>query len=209
MLQNLVQLARLVAILSTKRLTLRIPRQPAWSLNSMNLKTFEEKYPFKGHESTLGNSSIKYTWCNSIARDKWSRIDRVLVDPKWLEVFNLKLWGLPRLISDHCPLLLMEDERDWGPKPFRIINAWSLHPCFPAFVEKTWKEAEVEGWAGFVLLKKLKILKFELKAWHKEVFGSVNVKLKEAEEKLHFLDLAAESRDLDEAERTRRRIVRD
>ncbi|KAL7181638.1 hypothetical protein ACSBR1_040519 [Camellia fascicularis] len=86
----------------------------------------------------------KYTWCNSITGDKWSRIDRVLVDPKWFEVFNLKLWGLPRLISDHCPLLLMEDERDWGPKPFRIINAWSLHPCFPAFVEKTWKGAEVE-----------------------------------------------------------------
>ncbi|XP_028113902.1 uncharacterized protein LOC114311939 [Camellia sinensis] len=46
-------------------------------------------------------------------------------------------------------------------------------------------------------------------AWHKEVFGSVNVKLKEAEEELHFLDLAAESRDLDEAERARSRIVRD
>ncbi|XP_028122358.1 uncharacterized protein LOC114319532 [Camellia sinensis] len=111
----------------------------------------------------------KYTWCNSLAGEKWSRIDRVLVDPQWLEVFNLKLWGLPRLISDHCPLLLMEDDRDWGPKPFRVINAWSLHPSFPAFVEK----------------------------------------LKEAEEELHHLDLSAESRDLDNSEKDRRRVIRD
>ena len=98
-----------------------------------------------------------------------------------MEVFNLKLWGLPRLISDHCPLLLMEDDRDWGPKPFRIINDWSLHPSFPAFVERIWKETEVEGWVWFVLQKKLKLLKLELKKWHKEIFGCVNVQLQEAE----------------------------
>ncbi|XP_028122360.1 uncharacterized protein LOC114319534 [Camellia sinensis] len=62
----------------------------------------------------------RFTWCNSFVGKKWSKIDRVLVDPKWLEVFKLKLWGLPRLVSDHCPLLMMEDERDWGPKPLGL-----------------------------------------------------------------------------------------
>ena len=87
----------------------------------------------------------------------------MLVDPKWLEMFNLKLWGLPRLISDHCPLLMMEDSRDWGLRPFWFLNAWSLHPHFLPFVEKWWKEHEVEGWAGFKLFSKMKGLKLALK----------------------------------------------
>lgn len=57
----------------------------------------------------------KFTWCNTLEGKKWSRIDRFLLSPEWLVTYKLKLWGLPRTISDHCPLLLMEDGRDWGP----------------------------------------------------------------------------------------------
>ncbi|KAK8538856.1 hypothetical protein V6N12_034563 [Hibiscus sabdariffa] len=32
--------------------------------------------------------------------------------------------SLPRGISDHVPLCLVMDETDWGPRPFRFINAW-------------------------------------------------------------------------------------
>lgn len=101
----------------------------------------------------------KFTWCNSQIREKWSRIDRFLLDPEWLENFNLKLWGLSRQLSDHCPILLMEDERDWGPRPFRFLNAWAAHPTFVSVVEKTWSEYQVEGWAGFRCLMKFKALK--------------------------------------------------
>lgn len=69
-----------------------------------------------------------YTWSNSQDNEKWSRIDRFLLDPNWLERFKLKQWGLPRTMSDHCPLMLMEDEREWGPKPFKFFNAWLSHP---------------------------------------------------------------------------------
>ncbi|KAL7222702.1 hypothetical protein ACSBR1_024407 [Camellia fascicularis] len=65
----------------------------------------------------------KFTWSNAQDGEKWSRIDRFLLNPEWLLKFNFKEWGLPRLFSDHCPILLMDDERGWGPKPFRFINA--------------------------------------------------------------------------------------
>ncbi|KAL7250145.1 hypothetical protein ACSBR1_012198 [Camellia fascicularis] len=42
----------------------------------------------------------QYTWGNS---QSWSRIDRFLVNPDWLEWFKLKVWGLPRRLSDHLP----------------------------------------------------------------------------------------------------------
>ncbi|XP_028062050.1 uncharacterized protein LOC114265429 [Camellia sinensis] len=57
----------------------------------------------------------QYTWGNS---QSWSRIDRFLVNPEWLEWHRYKVWGLPRLFSDHSPILLMEDDRNCGPKPF-------------------------------------------------------------------------------------------
>ncbi|XP_028052944.1 uncharacterized protein LOC114257381 [Camellia sinensis] len=64
-----------------------------------------------------------FTWFNSFEGDRWSRIDRFLVNFIWREKFRLKLWGLLRSISDHCSLLLMEDDRNWGPRPFRFLNA--------------------------------------------------------------------------------------
>ncbi|XP_028076150.1 uncharacterized protein LOC114278324 [Camellia sinensis] len=112
------------------------------------------------------------------------------------------------LFFDHCPILLMDDERDWGPKPFRFINAWTLHPSFPLIVDKVWHESRIIGRAGYVLFQKLKILKLELKKWNSEVFGNLSTKLKEAEEELVELDILVESRPLEEVERVRRREVR-
>ncbi|KAL7220774.1 hypothetical protein ACSBR2_013629 [Camellia fascicularis] len=146
----------------------------------------------------------RFTWCNSFVGEKWRKIDRVLVDPKWLEVFKLKLWGMPRLVLDHCPLLVMEDERDWGPKPFRVLNAWFLHKNLRSFWESKWEEAIVVGWVGFILAQKLKFLKNGLKGWNVEVFGNVINQLKLVEGELHSFDLLAEVRDLDGEEKARR-----
>lgn len=79
-----------------------------------------------------------FTWCNDVGERRWSRLDRFLLDTGWLEKFSFKQWGLSRSISDHCPVIIMTDERDWGPKPFRCINAWSTHPNFVAEVKNAW-----------------------------------------------------------------------
>lgn len=81
-------------------------------------------------------------------------------------MFRLKQWGLPRSLSDHCPLLLMEDGRDWGPRPFRFLNAWFLHPDFKPMVKKSWEEATIFGWARYRLKGKLAKLKVDLKKWN-------------------------------------------
>ncbi|XP_028062821.1 uncharacterized protein LOC114266128 [Camellia sinensis] len=150
----------------------------------------------------------KFTWCNAQGGEKWSRIDRILLNPEWLLKYNFKVWGLPRLFFDRCPILLMDDVRDWGLKPFRFINAWTSHPSFPSLVAKVWHESSIIGRAGYVLFQKLKILKVELKKWNFEVFGNLVTKLKKAEEELTEREIVAEDRSLVEAERFRRREVR-
>ncbi|XP_028121762.1 uncharacterized protein LOC114318984 [Camellia sinensis] len=152
----------------------------------------------------LGRS---FTWSNSVKGERWSKIDRFLLDPSWLEKFKFKLWGLPRIVSDHCPLLLKEDERNWDPRPFRFLNAWLLHPSFTANVQRSWVDVQVQGWAGSRVKMKFR-LKDELKRWNTEVFGCVENQLKKAENELHEYDLLAESRLLDSQETARRRVLR-
>lgn len=151
----------------------------------------------------------QFTWSNSQDGARWSRLDRFMFNPEWLVKFKFKLWGLPRVISDHCPLLLLDDEVDWGPRPFKFINAWTLHPLFLPFVKKIWVEVEAHGWAGFVLWKKLKTLKEVIRKWNVEVYGNLTLNIKKDEKELHVLDLAAETRILDDSEVNRKRDVRD
>ena len=56
----------------------------------------------------------KFTWGESQKGDKWSRLDRFLLHYEWVEKFDSKQWGLPRALSNHSPILLMKDEKDWG-----------------------------------------------------------------------------------------------
>lgn len=98
----------------------------------------------------------------------------------------------------------MEDDRDWGPKPFRFINAWTLHPQFLSVIKAAWLGTVVTGWAGYVILVKLRTLRWTLKKWNIEEFGNVSHSVKLAENELHNLDLMAESRELSEIEAGRR-----
>ncbi|XP_028087686.1 uncharacterized protein LOC114288382 [Camellia sinensis] len=103
----------------------------------------------------------------------------------------------------------MEDERNWGPSPFRFVNAWTLHPEFILIAQKAWSERLVQGWAGYRVQRKLGGLKEELKRWNIEVFGVVEEQLKKAEEDLHALELLAESRVLEPNEVACRREAKD
>ncbi|KAL7163159.1 hypothetical protein ACSBR2_039292 [Camellia fascicularis] len=57
----------------------------------------------------LGRS---YTWCNDVEGESWSRLDRFLLDTRWFKKFFFKQWGLNKSISNHCSIIIMNDERD-------------------------------------------------------------------------------------------------
>lgn len=74
---------------------------------------------------------------------------RFLVHNEWLKKWPDSIQkGLPRAISDHCPLLLETTSVDWGPRPFRFLNVWLQHPTFKDFVANTWNSIDIDGWAG-------------------------------------------------------------
>lgn len=73
-----------------------------------------------------------------------------------MEFQECKLHGLQRQFSDHNPLILdLVEKEDWGPKPFRTIDAWFTNPYFKEIVKKEWKNlGDVAPHKKFLSIKK-------------------------------------------------------
>ena len=87
----------------------------------------------------------KFMWFKPDGTTK-SRIDRVLVNEDWLQLCPMsKQYVLQREVSDHCALVVKSVEKDWGPKPFRTIDAWFLDKGFSRMVQDKWQSYSVQG----------------------------------------------------------------
>ncbi|CAJ2628008.1 unnamed protein product [Trifolium pratense] len=119
----------------------------------------------------------KFSWVSPDGK-AMSRLDRFLLSEGFVEKSGISgQWIGDRDISDHCPVWLLCSSCDWGPKPFRVVNAWLEHPDFKKFVESSWKSFNVGGKKAYVLKEKLKLLKESLKKWNKDVFGILDLNI--------------------------------
>lgn len=106
-----------------------------------------------------------------------SKIDRFLLSEK-----VIKIWGVVdqiignRDVSDHCPIWVIVDNSDWGPKPFRVNNSFEIKEFIP-FVEKFWKNLHIYGRSDYVLKEKFRLFNFVLRKWNKEVFGRMDLEI--------------------------------
>jgi hypothetical protein len=110
---------------------------------------------------------------------------------------------LPRLLSDHFPLMLDCGAPRGGSRYFKFENMWLKSEGFVEQVKTWWLSYNFHGLPSYILASKLKALKADLKKWNEEVFGDVGKK-KELLEGIRDLDVIAEDRDLVEEERMRK-----
>ena len=54
---------------------------------------------------------------------------------------------------------------------------WLRVEGFSDLTKKWWPEEDVQGYASYVIARKLKDVKVELKKWNKEVFGDLKVRI--------------------------------
>ena len=65
----------------------------------------------------------EYTWFHDSKNPSMSRIDRVLVSADWEDHFlDVTQRPLPRVISDHCPLLVEAGVMSRGKNSFKFEN---------------------------------------------------------------------------------------
>lgn len=139
-----------------------------------------------------------FTWFRGHAK---SKLDRLLVNPEWIGVFPaLQVSILNRSISDHCPLLVVSKERNWGPKPFRFQNCWLTHPRCMRIIREIWSES-----SNCNLNEKLRLAKGRLKEWNLKEFGHIDHNIASLENTIRDFDQISNSRDLTNDEVSERR----
>ncbi|XP_042056291.1 uncharacterized protein LOC121800866 [Salvia splendens] len=127
----------------------------------------------------IGADGPKFTWARG---DTFERLDRVLLGEGWVNLFeSTRVTNLPRLLSDHCPLLVRCQVP--GPQPklsFRFQNMWVRHHLFLNEVERCWKKDT--GTREMINVQiKLSRLKTSLRVRNRVVFGNIFEGLKKAE----------------------------
>ncbi|XP_068487034.1 uncharacterized protein [Phaseolus vulgaris] len=145
-----------------------------------------------------------FTWFNSNGKAK-SRLDRVLVIEEWMQIWpTCKQYVQRRDVSDHCALVVKSTVKDWGPKPFRSIDAWIMERGFTGLVKDKWSSYSAQGNALIVIKEKLKQLKGDLKVWNRDVFSNIDTSKKPILKELEALDCKDCSGVLSEKERLQR-----
>ncbi|KAH1202923.1 putative ribonuclease H protein [Glycine max] len=96
--------------------------------------------------------------------------------------------NLERNYSNHCPIIMKSKSIDWGPKPFKVFDAWLKNKEYQKVVRDCWAANQLFGWGGFVLKNKLKILKARLKLWSKENAADMCNKMKQIQQELNDLE---------------------
>lgn len=121
----------------------------------------------------MGYVGAPFTWSNmrSGVANIQERLDRALCNQAWQTLFpETVVTHLPRVKSDHCPLLLQVIRRlarRWE-YPFRVLAAWYHHDQFHELVQAGWGGSEDET-------VRVKMQRFSGLAsiWNKEVSGNI------------------------------------
>jgi len=118
-----------------------------------------------------------------------SRLDRFLLFDKWCDAWpNCIQVAQQRGLLDHVPVMLFDDEANWGPRLLRMLKCWASFPGYDDYVHNTWGSFNIVGWSGFVLRKKLKLMKLSLKMWHQQHSQNLNAKIDSVKNRISVLD---------------------
>lgn len=112
-----------------------------------------------------------FTWTNrrNVNGLIHTSFDRCWANPSWtIDYLEANVAHLPRLSSNHCPLLLSLSRMDHNKlqQPFKFEKRWLSHPGFPTIVERAWDQASSldQSISSFTTLAV---------TWNKEVFGNL------------------------------------
>ncbi|XP_060212097.1 uncharacterized protein LOC132639674 [Lycium barbarum] len=135
--------------------------------------------------SDLGYFGSNFTWCNERKNNDviWKRLVRVLANDDWTNLFyKTTVQHLPRISSDHCPILISACKEDNNfVKYFRFLNLWVDQAGFYDLVKLHWN-SEITGNIFWVVHQKLKLVSKALSEWSRSQVGDIFLKLQLMEE---------------------------
>lgn len=122
----------------------------------------------------LGFQGAVFTWSNGKVKEI---LDRGFCNADWrLNFPEAKVVHLPRIRSDHCPVLVQLQPSLGAARtnpPFRFQAMWMQHKDYYAFVNEAWSKSTEP------IEHKIASLASELTTWNKQVFGNILIIFKQ------------------------------
>ncbi|XP_022014092.1 uncharacterized protein LOC110913577 [Helianthus annuus] len=136
-----------------------------------------------------------------VSGNKCSRIDRIFVSLNFLNKWpNAEYRALARGKSDHSPLVLKVEYRNYGPKPFKFFNSWLDRDGFEEVVSNAANRFSEDSVPDIFLLHKLKYIRGAILKWKSRYLKVEEEELHGIQVELEELDKEVENRDLTEDE---------
>ncbi|WMV57474.1 hypothetical protein MTR67_050859 [Solanum verrucosum] len=150
----------------------------------------------------------RFTWRRGDGYDIAARLDRFLISEEWEVAFRkIKQSILPRVTSDHNPLLLECGNWERSNSFFKFENWWLQTKDFNERVKEWWNSVIYVGRPDYILACKLRLLKDKLKEWSKTVHGNLGMQKQSILNQLAELDLIQDQRILSDDESYLRAVL--
>ncbi|XP_016172882.1 uncharacterized protein LOC107615313 [Arachis ipaensis] len=88
--------------------------------------------------------------------------------------------GGPRVLSNHCPMIVEDTRVSGSPRPFRSLDSWFTYEGFLRMVKEEWRSLR-----DYQFTSKLTI---PLRKWHRENFGDMDDRIKRFEDEIKKID---------------------
>ncbi|KAJ9553481.1 hypothetical protein OSB04_017526 [Centaurea solstitialis] len=135
---------------------------------------------------------------------KFSKLDRFLISTDFGTLWKgLGVRALDRKWSDHTPIMLFEDFRDFGPKPFKFFDSWLEEEEVSLIVQNAWLKEVASIKPDGIFRDKLKNVKNDIKEWAKKKFGKLDYELEKAKDEALKKELGGDNHGWDDSERER------
>ncbi|XP_071713654.1 uncharacterized protein [Rutidosis leptorrhynchoides] len=133
---------------------------------------------------------------------KYSKLDRFLVTEKFLHPWrDLTASVMDRHLSDHCAIILKDEERNFGPKPFKVFDAWLDQIDIEEVIQSAWDtEVLVINRKDCIFRNRLKNVINAIKEWSINKFDTLEGEIEVHRLVAQNLELKAEHSVLDESE---------
>ncbi|XP_022030734.1 uncharacterized protein LOC110931656 [Helianthus annuus] len=133
---------------------------------------------------------------------KCSKLDRFLVNSDFFNSWPAASCRvLPRLWSDHNPIVLVCRSRNFSPRPLRFFNSWISKSGFDDVVTKAISEFDlIDVNPDITLIRKLSFIRDRLRAWKDDLNRKEGEELEAAKNELETLEAILDHRDFTEEE---------
>lgn len=125
----------------------------------------------------------QFTWFSK--RGIGSKLDRVLVNDKWIDKQKWKVKGTSRKSSDHSALVLFSEKLEWGPIPVKIFDHWYGNEKCKSMIRDSFGELEN---STLTIHQKLRKVRSRIQKWNKEDNGICEKAIANLEEGLRVAD---------------------